>query len=211
LLWTVAGRRDDRVARAVRWLLDAKGRALPRSEDPGGVAGHDTTLIGWPWVADTHSWLEPTALAVLALGAAGKGGHPRVEEGLRLIRDRAVESGGWNYGNRSVFGRNLRAQPGPTGVALLALAGTGPRTEEIDRAVAYLRKSLPTVRAAASLGWGLIGLRAWGADPPEADAWLAEAHHDVAGRHDAAPRLAYLLLAAAPRTLAVLGRGEDHS
>jgi hypothetical protein len=205
LLWKAAARHDDRLEAAARWLLQSKGRALSREEDPNRVAGHDTSLIGWPWVAGTHSWLEPTVMAVLALGVTGRAGHPRVEEGLRLIRDRAVASGGWNYGNKSVFGRNLRAQPGPTGQALLALAA-GPRSDETERAIAYLLRTLPEVRAAVSLGWGLIGLRAWGVEPDGADDWLDEALAATAGRLDAPPRLACLLLAAGARTLTLFGR-----
>src|SRR5579864_7727322 len=44
--------------RAVRWMLQTRGEALPRTPE----LGHDTTLVGWPWVEDTHSWVEPTAI-----------------------------------------------------------------------------------------------------------------------------------------------------
>jgi hypothetical protein len=54
---------------------------------------------------------------------------------------------------------------------------------------------LPAVRASSSLGWGLLGLRAWQGEPVEAGRWLAEAHERAAGRPDAAPKLALLLLA----------------
>ena len=30
-------------------------------------------LVGWPWVADTHSWLEPTALAVTVIWRTDRG------------------------------------------------------------------------------------------------------------------------------------------
>ena len=57
------------VAGAASWLLRQKGTIIPAGADPDRVLGHDTTLVGWPWVDGTHSWLEPTVLAVLALGA----------------------------------------------------------------------------------------------------------------------------------------------
>ena len=198
LLWDAFGTYPDRSARASAWLLQQSGATLARTDDPRGVAGHDTTLVGWPWVSETHSWLEPTALAVMALGRCGQGGHPRVQEGLRLICDRAVAGGGWNYGNKAVFGTALRAQPAPTGIALLALASAGnePRGPMIRRAVDFLRLTLPGTRASVSLGWGLTGLKAWGEVPEESARWLAEAHAAVKGRADAAPKLACLLLAA---------------
>ncbi len=208
LLWKALATREPECRRAARWLLGIKGRATPRSDDPERIVGHDTTLVGWPWVADTHSWVEPTALAILALGRAGLGEHPRVVEGLRLIRDRAVDTGGWNYGNKATFGRGLRPQPAPTGLALLTLAQTPgePRAPLVDRAIRYLTATLPGVRAVWSLGWGLLGLRAWSVEPEEADRWLAEAYRNALGRPDAAPRLAHLLLAAGERTLSLFRR-----
>ncbi|MCA1686567.1 MAG: terpene cyclase/mutase family protein, partial [Planctomycetia bacterium] len=206
LLWTALGVQESRVRVGSKWLLGQKGRTLDKADDPRKIAGHDTTLVGWPWVDDTHSWLEPTAMAVLALGRLGLSGHGRVREGIRLIRDREVEPGGWNYGNKSVFGRPLRAQPAPTGLALLALSGTEPRSAVVDRAVRYLLATLPGVRASASLGWGLVGLRAWGEAPAVAADWVSEATLNVVDRPDAAPKLACLLLASGGRTLELFGR-----
>jgi hypothetical protein len=174
---------------------------FPREKGANAVLGHDTTLVGWPWVDGTHSWVEPTALAILALRREGFGDHPRVREGLRLIEDRAVDTGGWNCGNRATFGRVLRPQPGPTGLALLALAHSATRSEVAERGIAYLREALPTVRAAESLGWGVLGLRAWGRPAVDAGRWLAESFERVVRRPDAAPRLALLLLAAGDHSL----------
>jgi hypothetical protein len=209
LAWKALGVQEAPATRAVEWLLGQKGRTLAQGDDPEGIAGHDTPLVGWPWVADTHSWLEPTALAVLALGVAGQGDHPRVREGLRLIRNRAVESGGWNYGNRAVFGHPLRAQPAPTGLALLALATNDPRTPTVEGGLRYLQAVLPGVRAPASLGWGLLGLRAWGVIPEASRRWLEEAYAAVAGRLDVAPLLAPLILSDARDTLRLFGRSSS--
>ncbi len=161
------------------------------------MVGHNTSLVGWPWVPETHSWLEPTAFAILALSREGFGDHPRVQQGLDLILDRAIPGGGWNYGNRAVFGRTLRPQPGPTGIALLALAALGVSTPVIPAAIDYLLGTLPNVRAAASLGWGVLGLRAYHACPSVADSWLADALDRSLRRTDATLGLAVLLLAAA--------------
>jgi hypothetical protein len=203
LVWSASDRWQDRSLAGRRWLVACKGRTLSHSDDPLHIAGHDTSLVGWPWVAETHSWLEPTAMAVLALRRAGMSNHERAREGVRLIRDRELDTGGWNYGNKSVFGRSLRAQPGPTGLASLALSGAGPRSEGIARAILYLHAVLPEVRAASSLSWGVIGLRAWGEDVQPSAPWLAESFETVTGMRDAAPKLACLLLASGAGTLAL--------
>ncbi len=107
------------INRAVAWILQTRGEALPRAPE----MGHDTTLVGWPWVEETHSWLEPTAMQVLALKAVGQGNHPRTREAIRLLIDRLLPDGGCNYGNTVVMDQVLRPHLQPTGLAMLALAG----------------------------------------------------------------------------------------
>ena len=201
LLWQAGAGHEQQCRRAVDWLLSQEGERMSPADDPDHIVGHDTMLVGWPWVAGTHSWLEPTALAVLALRRAGLDTNPRVVEGYRLIRDRAIVTGGWNYGNKSAFGNPLRPQPAPTGLALLALAQRDERTPIVASAIRYLHATLPTVRASASLGWGLLGLRAWASAPEQAEEWLAEAYQRATGRPDAAAKLSVLLIAGGEHAL----------
>lgn len=188
------------MTRAAEWLLAARGRP---AHQPSGVVAHNTELIGWSWAPATHSWIEPTATAVLALRWAGYDEHPRVREGLRLLLDRAMTTGGWNYGNTQVLGNTLRAFPETSGLALTALAGaTGPtRAAPISAAIAFVERELPRIRAPLSLGWGLIGLSAWRARPAQAEQWLFEAATDALQRDFFAPHDALLLLALAPQAI----------
>ena len=157
--------------RGVEWLLTTAGRTLrPRHES----FGHDTTLQGWPWVDGTHSWVEPTAYATLALRTAGQTAHPRTREAIRLLWDRAFLDGGWNYGNTRVLSSTLCPFPGTTGIALAALAGE-PEKPRVASSIDYLVRELAHLRSPISLGWGLIGLALWDARPAGADAWLAQA------------------------------------
>ena len=204
LLWGVLGGYEVQRGRACRWLLGLEGRATEASVAARAVVGHDPTLIGWPWVAETNSWVEPTALAILALHREGLGDHPRVGHGVSLILDRAIPGGGWNYGNRIVFGRTLRPQPGPTGLALLALAALGESSPIITAAIDYLSQALTNLRAPISLGWGLLAPCAYDACPAATGAWLEEAFRRSTGRRDATLGLALLLLAAHEETLDLL-------
>jgi hypothetical protein len=210
LLWGLLGCHELARVRAVAWLLAEKGQPIS-NEDPraASIVGHDPTMIGWPWIEGTHSWVEPTALAILALSRQGLGDHPRVVEGGRLLCDRSLEHGGWNYGNRAVFGRELRPQPGPTGLALVALSShtATNRPRAVDTAIAFLRATLPGIHAPISLGWGLLGLRAWDSCPQEAEGWLARSFALHQSRRDLAVGLGLLLIAQHPgpffRTLPV--------
>ncbi len=156
---------------ARHWLLAQYGQALEPAPD---IYSHDVTLQGWPWVDGTHSWNEPTAYAILGLRAAGDGGNERFREGIRLLLDRMIPTGGCNYGNRSVLGHTLRPFPATTGIVLAALSGE-PRCDRVDRAIRYLRSALPNVRSPMTVAWGVLGLRAWSAAPVESDVWLAAA------------------------------------
>lgn len=198
LLWQALDVHPQARQRASAWLLEQKGAqidtdlALLRS-----VVGDDQLLLGWPWVSGTHSWIEPTAMAILALDRQGLGNHPRVEEGIKMILDRAFPLGGWNYGNKAVFGRALRPHPEPTGMALVALA-TRPgktRSRAVDLAISYLHQLLPTVEAPCSLAWGVLGLRAWDACPAAAETWLARSFARHGGRRDITAGLGLLALA----------------
>ena len=167
------------------------------------MVGHDPTLIGWPWVAETHSWLEPTALAILALCREGLGDHPRVRQGVSLILDRAIPSGGWNYGNRAVFGRTLRPQPGPTGLALLALAARGESTPAVPAAIDYLHWTLTESpsRGLARLGRARRCVRTTHVRPQPIPGWRKPSI-SAPRRPDATLGLAVLLLAAGDGALA---------
>ena len=123
-------------SRAVSFLLKTTGTYFKKEE--GIPVGHDPSIKGWPWIMDTHSWVEPTSLTIAALCIEGYGKHERVDEGVRLLIDRQLESGGWNYGNTTVFGTELAAMPESTGLALSALPGY-VKKQEVSRSIAYLK------------------------------------------------------------------------
>jgi hypothetical protein len=207
LLWNSLRLFVDRREQAAGWLLRCQGETPAPDSSSRLVVAHNPRLRGWPWTEGTHSWVEPTALAILALCIEGLDAHPRVLEGRRLILDRALPHGGWNYGNKAVFGKELLPLPGPTGLALLALATSGPggRSRAVDSALGYLTRTLPEVNSPVSLGWGVLGLRAWGATTEEHQDRLQLARERSAGRADAAPGLGLILMAAAENGPAMLG------
>ena len=180
---------------ATDFLLQTSG--MHWEKDENSPLAHDTSIQGWPWTHGTHSWVEPTSLSILALRIAGKGDHSRVREGLRMLMDRQLPSGGWNYGNTLAFGTELYPQADCTGIALNALAGEVPESE-VGKSVAYLQSQVARLRTPRSLGWGILGLGAWGGRPERADDWLGEcmALQDIHGPYDTT-LVSLLLLAVA--------------
>jgi hypothetical protein len=190
--WQQAGVHDDRVRLGIDWLLSVHGKPLDRDE----IMGHDTTLIGWPWVAGTHSWLEPTAFAVAALKATGHTDHPRTREAVRLIIDRLLPDGGANYGNTVVLDQQLRPHVQPSGIVLLAVADESDPTGRINRTVEYLRSVLSAETTTASLCFALMGLAASRQLPEQQLAWLERASERTLARDTSPYKLALLALAA---------------
>ena len=142
--------------RSINFLISTYGQSSPKES----YIGHDTTLKGWPWIEGTHSWVEPTALAILALKCAGYENNNRFTEAIQLLLDRQLTHGGWNYGNTYIFGQELRADPYSTGMTLYALSGT-INHKDIKKSIEYLRKRIEKDRTPLSLGWEIMGLCSW--------------------------------------------------
>src|SRR5260370_11594117 len=157
------------VSLAAKSLVQHRG-GVP--DDPAAAEMHaiDFRLVGWPWAEDNFSWVEPTAWACLALRRAGFGDHPRVDEGLRLLLDRANDDGGINYGNRRIFGRLTEPIPGPTALMLLALQGKEhPR---IPSAISYLQREASSDDHLENFCWTKLALDAY-RDRPGLSEWLS--------------------------------------
>lgn len=185
LAWTYAAKKlaadheaQPRYAAAVesgcQFLLSIAGETINPADNPH--IGHNTLLTGWPWVEGTHSWLEPTAVAYLALKAAGLRMHPRAIEAAALMIDRLLPDGGCNHGNTFVLGQALRPHVLPTGLVMLALGGGETEGEpRVEKSLKYLETERQESEAAASLAYSLLGLTAHNRRPSEADERIATA------------------------------------
>jgi hypothetical protein len=164
LAWRGSLGHSEQQARALQFLLRTTGVHYER--DKRNPAGHDPAIKGWPWIEGTHSWVEPTSLSVIAATACGFGDHPRIREAVRLLVDRQLPRGGWNYGNTFVFGRELNPAPESTGAALHALEGRVSRSQ-VQPSLDYLQRRIADLRTPLALGWSLLGLKSWGRQPSD--------------------------------------------
>jgi hypothetical protein len=162
LAWQKAADQTDSVQKAVAFLINNTGLHFTKTND--SVSEHDTEIKGWPWVENTHSWVEPTSMAMLALRSSGNGEQPRVLEAVRMLLDRQLPSGGWNMGNISAFGKELLPVPESTGSALAAL-NSFTTTEVVQKSLDYLNKIIQDLRTPLALAWGLFGMTSWNRRP----------------------------------------------
>lgn len=193
IAWHNEKKFQDNQNKAVHFMLNFSG--LHWEKNDNSVTGHDTMIKGWPWIKNTHSWVEPTSMAMIALEITGKKTHPRIEEAKRMLLDRQLDSGGWNYGNTSVFGRQLRPMVESTGMALSALHKKVEK-KIVQKSLKYLQNNIENLKTPFSLGWGLLGLGAWGIAPVDKPGLIAKClrQQEIFGTYNTS-QLSLLLIA----------------
>jgi hypothetical protein len=123
-------------------------------------------LAAWPWHDGTSSWIEPTAWCALALKAAGRSSVDarllaRLADADRMMADRCCLSGGWNYGNSNMLGKELRPYVISSALALLALQDRRA-LPEVARSVNWLAANWYTEPSAGAISLSIVALRLYG-------------------------------------------------
>ncbi|MCC7008009.1 MAG: hypothetical protein IT184_04270 [Acidobacteria bacterium] len=134
-------------------LAASSGTTAPQTPE----TPQNNSLRGWAWIDGTFSWVEPTALAVIALKRAlhdgwdVPGAPARVEEAERLLLDRVCDGGGWNFGNATMMGQDLRPYVPTTALGLIAMQDRRDHPA-VSQSLRYLEahwQDEPSVTAAA--------------------------------------------------------------
>ena len=161
-------------ARLHAGLVAAKGVRIS-ARDPK----QNNQLQGWPWVRDTFSWVEPTAWCLLALkrvgpGLATAGSEAREQEAEKLLVNRVCTTGGWNYGNASALGQDLRAYVPTTAVGLLSLQDRRALTA-VQQSLRFLMDERLNEPSAMTLALTALCLRIYGQSVDDVEERLAQA------------------------------------
>lgn len=169
---------DDVRERALDYLI---GHQAPANDfDPRFP--HDPATRGWGWTSLTFGWVEPTALAVLAL-KIGRPDAAEIDDGIAVLTDRECNGGGWNYGNREVLTTPLEPFLQTTAAGLMAIQRSPAPLR--DRATATIRSLWESERG--GLGWSMavVALRLAGEDTASHAEQLAALVHETSLRGDA--------------------------
>jgi len=135
--------------------------ALTRLRAPvlkGTTPPNEPVRRGWGWTPRMFGWVEPTSWATLALKRLRPTERVLVEDGERVLSDRECVGGGWNYGNRTVYGQPLAPYVLTTAIALIGLQNTG-RGELLARGTRLLRARWRDERGGLTTALTLIALR----------------------------------------------------
>jgi hypothetical protein len=164
---TVLNEISDASNRALRWLLEARGKEGHwfwrwKFKTADRNVRFDPDKYGWPWISGSASWVIPTAFSVIAIKQftvcnRSEAPEKRIRLGVEMLLDRACVDGGWNSGNSVVYGVPLRAHLEATAIALLALQDE-QRSELIQRSLAWLKKEVARVDSVSSLAWCILSL-----------------------------------------------------
>lgn len=144
-------------------LVAAGGVTAPQTPE----TPQDNSLRGWAWVDGTFSWVEPTALALIALKTAVRAGWSspaaaaRIDEAERLLVDRVCRGGGWNFGNATMMAQDLQPYLPTTALGLLALQDRRD-LPVVSASLAYLEAHWADEPSVTALSLSAVALRAFG-------------------------------------------------
>jgi hypothetical protein len=147
-------------------LLDAIQRVRGVKLSPSTVNRQDNGIQGWSWIADTFSWVEPTAWCLLALKKwlrrlPTRVNAKRIADAEALLFDRCCVGGGWNYGNANMLGKELKPYVPTTAIALLSLLDR-PSAPAVVKSREYLTREALSEKSSVALSLALLALRLLG-------------------------------------------------
>jgi hypothetical protein len=133
IVGSIQGLPADKRAKAMEWLVNLTGRESRLTVRLASFLHMLKTDVnvnheGWPWWPGNSAWIEPTAMAILALRKASGSklsGNvaDRIRDGEELILARRGHDGGWNSGNPRVLKVDIPSYPETTAIALIGLQG----------------------------------------------------------------------------------------
>jgi hypothetical protein len=110
-------------------------------------------------------------------GSLPREGTLRIEAGEQLLLDRVCSVGGWNYGNRQVYGHDLWPYVPTTALALLALQDHR-ELPSVKRSLEQMQKDLLTERSTLALALARVCLDVYAPEPRRGD---GDATHGISG------------------------------
>ena len=160
---------SEPIGRAVDWLTheptaqisreEFQADEIPSSVDPGAMV--------WPWIPGQVCWVEPTALAVLALFGLKLSAlaDTRLNAAINYLQLNRTPRGGWDIGNAGPLDVPVIPRAYQTSLVLMALAMTEP-DQVLPEDLSALKLDLEQDSSALSLACGLLSLRLLGEDDP---------------------------------------------
>ena len=156
------------ISHAVDWLTTVETVEVSREQFQKQEIPKTDTIgaLVWPWMPGQLGFIEPTAMAILALEGLNKSqrADARVNSALNYIQQYRTSHGGWDYGNEGKLDTGVLPRAYPTALTLIALSHIAKDKIQTIDAIA-LQQALsrdPSILVQSS---GVLALRTMGADP----------------------------------------------
>jgi prenyltransferase beta subunit len=122
---------SERMHKAVDWLTSVPTYAVSKDEFSVSTFPKRDSLdaLVWPWLPGQAGWLEPTALAVLALYDVSDSALAvsRIKVALEYFSHYRTPGGGWNIGNTSQLDTIIIPRAYHTALVLMAMEAVAPQ------------------------------------------------------------------------------------
>jgi hypothetical protein len=168
----------DRSVAGAEWLLEHPGERISwlfhrwmNSAPERNRLGLNLRLRGWPWKPGLWGFVEPTAIALIALRALREDLPERrvrlsIGDGEAFLLGRTCPDGGWNYGIGRSKNEDLWPYPDTTAFALLAL-GPDRSDEAVGEGISALRRMLESPVSRLSTALGILAFESFGENTDE--------------------------------------------
>ena len=177
IIMKASKQKSDAISKAEYWLTNVATYLVSQEEllKPEVPQSSEIGALVWPWLPRQAGWIEPTALALLALKGVTE--PPlvlaRISAALSYFQYYRTSTGGWNVGNAGPLDKGVQPRAFPTGLVLLALAGSSPKNiQTID--LQALQQDMKRDPGMLAQGIGLLALRVLGINDDSLIGYLSE-------------------------------------
>src|SRR4030042_3032835 len=165
------------IARGIEWLTYVSTNLITQEEfQKQNLPFNDNVFARvWPWLPGQGSWIEPTALAVIALEGSDLSNVAsiRMSAAIEYFRQNRTPVGGWDIGNAGPYETIVLPHAYRTSLVLLALSQVNPNGI-IPNDLSALRSEMKQDLSILSLSSGLLGLRTLGEDDKDGYAQITD-------------------------------------
>jgi len=166
---------SDSIIRAVEWLTHVSTYQITQDEFVNSkiLMNYDVEALIWPWLPGQGVWIEPTALAVLALEGIAQTelATTRIRAAIEYFHKNRTPSGGWDVGNAGPLDTIVLPHAYQSALVLMALARVAIQGIQADD-LSALRLDMQKDTSILSLSSGLVALKTLGENDQDINAYI---------------------------------------
>jgi hypothetical protein len=153
---------NEVVMKGIDWLTSIGTSEITREEFQASEfpENNNITAYSWPWLPDQVGYIEPTAMAVLALDglADSQLAKYRISAALQYFRQNRSPTGGWDTGNAGPLDTVILPRAYTSALVLMALAHSAQQDIQLKDLTA-LQQAMQGDTSILAQSSGLVALQ----------------------------------------------------